>query len=84
MDKQEKEITLKNDFDWFLSDEFKELRQGFEPTDNSEFIKEYCKKYNICSEEKPPCNTTEQGQEPIIEYEYRCYKCVKDNHEADE
>ena len=33
---------------------------------------------------KPPCNTTEQGQEPIIEYEYRCYKCVKDNHETDE
>lgn len=54
MDKQEKEITLKNDLDWFLSDEFKELRQGFEPTDNSEFIKEYCKKYNICSEEKTP------------------------------
>jgi hypothetical protein len=54
LDKQEKEITLKNDFDMFLSDEFKELRQEFEPTDNSEFIKEYCKKYNICSEEKTP------------------------------
>ena len=47
-------------------------------------LSEYCKKYNICLEEDPPCNTTEQGQEPIIEYEYRCDKCVKDNCETDE
>ena len=26
-----------------------------------------------------PCNTTQQ--EPITKYDYRCYKCVKDNHE---
>lgn len=65
MDKQEKEITLKNDLDWFRSDEFKELRQGFEPTDNSEFIKEYCKKYNICSEENPPCNTQNKDKNQL-------------------
>ena len=28
-------------------------------------------------------NPSEQRQEPIIQYEYRCYKCVKDNHETD-
>lgn len=40
---EEKQIILKHEFDWFLTDEFKELREGFEPTDNSEFVKEYCK-----------------------------------------
>jgi hypothetical protein len=32
------QITLKSEFEWFLSDEFKQLREGFEPTDNSEYL----------------------------------------------
>lgn len=51
---EEKQIILKHEFDWFLTDEFKELREGFEPTDNSEFVKEYCKKYNTSLKEKIP------------------------------
>jgi hypothetical protein len=38
---EEKEITLKDDFDWFLSEEFSKLREGFIPTDNTEELKEY-------------------------------------------
>ena len=51
---EQKEITLKHEFDWFLTDEFKELREGFEPSDYSEYVKEFCKKYNISLEEKTP------------------------------
>lgn len=62
----EKEITLKPEFDWFLTDEFQELLEGFEGSDNSEYVKRFVKKYNICLEEKtPPCNT-EPIQYPII------------------
>jgi hypothetical protein len=32
------EISLKDQFDWFTSDEFTQLREGFEPIDNSEFL----------------------------------------------
>jgi hypothetical protein len=34
----EYKITLKSKFNWFLTDEFKELRDEFEPTDNEEFL----------------------------------------------
>jgi hypothetical protein len=44
---EEREITLKSEFNWFLSEEFQELLEGFEASDNSEFVKEFCKKYNI-------------------------------------
>ena len=54
-------MTLKEDFKWFLTEEFNKLREGFKPTDNSEYIKEYCKKFkiNILEENLPPSNTTE-------------------------
>jgi predicted transcriptional regulator len=72
---EEKEITLKQEFDWFLTDEFKKLHEGFKPTDNSEFVKEYCKKYNISLKEKtPPCKQQE------IQYTYSCYECARVNH----
>ena len=51
---EEKQITLKHDFDWFLSDEFKKLREDFIPTDYSEFVKESCKRLNASLEEKTP------------------------------
>lgn len=38
---EEKEITLKDDFKWFIEDEFSKLREGFIPTDNTEEMKEY-------------------------------------------
>ena len=35
----EKEITLKSEFrEWLDTEEFKRLRKGFEPTDNSEYL----------------------------------------------
>lgn len=34
----EKLIILKPEFDWFLSEDFSKLRQGFVPEDNSDFI----------------------------------------------
>jgi hypothetical protein len=82
---EEKTIILKDNFEWFLSDEFRELREGFKPTDYSEHMKQYCKKYNISLKEKiPPCDTEQQQEqqqeESIIKYDYSCYKCIKDNH----
>jgi len=32
---EEKQITLKDDFDWFLGEEFAKLREKFEPVDNT-------------------------------------------------
>jgi hypothetical protein len=81
---EEKEITLKDEFDWFLGEEFNELLQGFEPSDNSEFVNAFCKKFNIGFKEKtPPCNTetTEAEEKPIeVEYLYDCYVCKRVNH----
>lgn len=37
---EEKQVTLKDNFDWFLSPEFSKLRDGFIPTDNIEEIKQ--------------------------------------------
>jgi len=34
----EYKITLKPKFKWFLTDDFKELRDGFKPTDHKEFL----------------------------------------------
>lgn len=79
---EEKEITLKEDFDWFLTEEFNELLGGFEPSDNSEFVKAYCKKYDIDTfeEKTTPCITTEQPEPQIITKYYSCYECAKINH----
>ena len=34
------QISLKDEFNWFLSEEFQKLRDGFKPADNSEYLKE--------------------------------------------
>ena len=45
----EKQIILKPEFDWFLSEDFSNLRQGFILEDNSDFIsKSYSIKGNQC------------------------------------
>jgi hypothetical protein len=43
MKTMEKKITLKPEFKWFLSDEFKRFREEFVPTDN---IEEMEKRYD--------------------------------------
>lgn len=76
---EEKQITLKEEFDWFLDDEFNTLLEGFKPSDNSVYVKVFCKRFNISLEEKrPPSNTIQQ--EPPITYKYDCYECKKINH----
>jgi hypothetical protein len=71
---EEKIMTLKEEFDWFLSDKFKELRQGFIPTDNTEEIKEYS------SMDKEQEDTTLEEKNPLITYDYNCYECARINH----
>lgn len=66
---EEKEITLKDEFDYFLGEEFKQLREGFISTDNTEEFKEYSGKGSL-EEKSPPINS------PI----YNCYECVRVNH----
>ena len=66
---EEKEITLKNEFDWFLGEEFNQLRQGFIPTDNTEELREY----NSNEPEPEPCL---KEKNPLI----TCYECKKVNH----
>jgi hypothetical protein len=40
VDEEEKKIKLKPEFEWFLSEEFKKLREEFVPTDNNEELEE--------------------------------------------
>lgn len=63
---EEKQITLKDEFDWFLTEEFNQLRQGFIPTDNSEEMKQ---QYSSLEEKIP-----------LITYDYDCYECIMANH----
>jgi hypothetical protein len=82
---EEKVIRLKPEFDWFLSEEFNDLRQGFIPTDNREEMKEYRSdgklddKYDNEHHEM----TTLEDKIPLTtlqEQEYICYECKKVNH----
>jgi hypothetical protein len=63
---EEKQIILKDEFDWFLTDEFNQLRQGFIPTDNSEEMRH------------PDSNLEEKI--PLITFHYDCYACISANH----
>lgn len=38
---EEKQITLKDDFNWFLGEEFAKLRERFEPVDNTKEMREH-------------------------------------------
>ena len=46
---KKKRFTLKPEFNWFLTDEFQELLEGFECSDNSRYVKAFVKKYCITS-----------------------------------
>ncbi len=47
IDEEEKKIKLKPEFEWFLSEEFKKLREEFVPTDNTEEMKKEGKKEDL-------------------------------------
>src|SRR5688572_23015931 len=47
----EYQITLKSEFEWFLTEEFKNYREGFQPTDNKESLKS--KKKDLDKEKDP-------------------------------
>jgi hypothetical protein len=74
---EEKEITLKADFKWFLDEEFSKLREGFIPTDNTEEMKEY---NNDSRSEGEEGEASFEEKNPLITYAYNCYECAKINH----
>jgi hypothetical protein len=60
----EKRVTLRPEFDWFLSEEFAKLNEDFEPVDYSVFLKEKCKSNHLDQrKEKLPTYTTDFSPE---------------------
>lgn len=53
----EKRVTLRPEFNWFLSDEFAELNEGFKPVDYSDYLKEKDKNMGQRKEKLPPHTT---------------------------
>jgi hypothetical protein len=53
-----KKIILKPEFEWFVSEDFAKLRDGFEPTDNSEYLKRSHKEKTLPTSQK----NSESGQ----------------------
>ena len=72
-------IILKEDFKWFLGEEFAKLREGFIPTDNSEELSMKKKDErpresgNLPEEKLPPCPIEEPEPKPPVMEE--CPKC---------
>jgi len=62
-DEGNKKIILKPEFEWFVSKDFQQLRQGFEPTDNSAYLIKATNK-----EKTPPTSQKffEFGQETTL------------------
>lgn len=60
-DSDEFEITLKDEFNWFLSEEFQKLRDGFIPQDHSEHLRK---------EKLPPSEQENSADEEIKNNEY--------------
>lgn len=69
---EEKQITLKEDFKWFLGEEFSKLREGFIPTDNTEEMKQH--------DSDSDSDSSLEEKIPLITYDYTCYECVRVNH----
>jgi len=63
---EEKEITLKEGFEWFLQDEFNKMRESFIPTDNTDEMKQ--------------SDSSLEEKKPLIAYEFSCYECIRLNH----
>ena len=78
---EEKVIILKDEFDWFLGEEFSKLREGFIPTDNTEEMEEYnSNEKGKPSEESAESEPTLEEKIPPITYDYNCYECARINH----
>jgi predicted transcriptional regulator len=60
----EKRVTLRHEFDWFLSKEFAELSEDFKPVDYSVFLKE---KDNDQRKEKSPPHTTNFSHDNVCQ-----------------
>jgi predicted transcriptional regulator len=70
-DNSEKIIMLKHKFKWFLTEEFKQLRQGFTPDVVSNPSKEDQSQTTLMLQEKTPLSTTPKKDDTIFE----CYYC---------
>ena len=86
---EQKQITLKEDFNWFLEDEFSKLREGFIPTDNTDEMKSEQQEGedddSSLKEKKPLITTSLKKNLPLTRAEqktgyYDCYECKKINH----
>jgi hypothetical protein len=53
----EKRVTLRREFDWFLSDEFAELNEDFKPVDYSDYLKDKDNNMDQLKEKLPPHTT---------------------------
>jgi DNA-binding transcriptional regulator GbsR (MarR family) len=51
------QISLKDEFNWFLSDEFEKFRESFTPIDNREYINDNKKEIQGCKEKSPLTST---------------------------
>jgi hypothetical protein len=72
-DEGNKKIILKSEFEWFVSEDFAKLREGFEPTDNSEYLMKGSHK-----EKTPPTNQKNSGAgqgQQISSSSLRCLWC---------
>jgi hypothetical protein len=54
-----KRVTLRHEFDWFLSEGFAELNEDFKPVDYSEFLKEKDRHLDQRKEKLPPHTSCE-------------------------
>jgi hypothetical protein len=72
----ELQIKLKDGFRWFLGEDFAKLREGFIPTDNTEFMKNEDNRKSSLKEKTPPSHErpTQPGP-PLVQ---RCTRCGKD------
>ncbi len=59
---EEKQIILKNEFGWFLNEEFSKLREGFIPTDTTDEMKEEGQQQEPNLKEKIPLTATNKNE----------------------
>jgi hypothetical protein len=64
----EYKITLNSKFDWFLTDEFKKLRDGFKPTTDNNDDQLKTESETECYDEKSPCVQEKQQLDNKFSY----------------
>ena len=80
----EYKITLNPKFEWFLTDEFKKLREEFKPTDNKDELKKTTKietesESEKCYDEKSPCVPM-----PLVEEKQSQHQLQKEDKSSSE